>query len=49
MGDFQDNFQRLMLMPGVAAGFGMSGARDDETFQDYLNEKMQKARNFTSF
>ena len=42
MGDFQDNFQRLMLMPGVAAGFGMSGARDDETFQDYLNERMQK-------
>ena len=42
MGDFQDNFQRLMLMPGGAAGFGMPGARNDQTFQDYLNERIQK-------
>ena len=43
MGDFnQDAFQRLMMMPGGAAGFGMSGAGRDETFQDYLNKKMQE-------
>ena len=43
MGDFnQDAFQRLMIMPGGAAGFGMSGAGRDESFQDYLNKKMQE-------
>ena len=43
MGDFnQDAFQRLMIMPGGAAGFGMSGAGRDEAFQDYLNKKMQE-------
>jgi hypothetical protein len=43
MGDFnQDAFQRLMMMPGVAAGFGMSGAGKDASFQDYLNERMMK-------
>ena len=43
MGDFnQDAFQRLMMMPGGAAGFGMSGAGRDESFQDYMNKKMQE-------
>lgn len=43
MGDFnQDAFQRLMIMPGGAAGFGMSGAGRDESFQDYLNKKMRE-------
>jgi|TARA_E500000318_G_C3389128_1_gene145251 hypothetical protein len=43
MGDFnQDAFQRLMMIPGVAAGFGMSGAGKDASFQDYLNERMMK-------
>ena len=43
MGDFnQDAFQRLMMMPGGAAGFGMSGAGRDQSFQDYMNKKMQE-------
>lgn len=43
MGDFnQDAFQRLMMMPGGAAGFGMSGAGRDQNFQDYMNKKMQE-------
>ena len=43
MGDFnQDAFQRLMMMPGGAAGFGMSGAGRDQAFQDYMNKKMQE-------
>ena len=43
MGDFnQDAFQRLMMMPGGAAGFDMSGAGRDQSFQDYLNKKMQE-------
>ena len=43
MGDFnQDVFQRLMMMPGGAAGFGMSGAGRDQSFQDYMNKKMQE-------
>tara|TARA_B000000532_G_C18522281_1_gene257795 strand:- start:142 stop:447 length:306 start_codon:yes stop_codon:yes gene_type:complete len=43
MGDFnQDAFQRLMMMPGGAAGFGMSGAGRDQSFQEYMNKKMQE-------
>jgi hypothetical protein len=43
MGDFnQDAFQRLMMMPGGAASFGMPGAGRDQNFQDYMNKKMQE-------
>tara|TARA_R100000781_G_scaffold76620_1_gene47577 strand:+ start:399 stop:689 length:291 start_codon:yes stop_codon:yes gene_type:complete len=43
MGDFNqvDAFQKLMMMPGAAAG-GMPNTRGDQFFQEYMNKKMQE-------
>jgi len=35
-------FQNFMMMPGGATGFGMPGAGRDQSFQDYMNKKMQE-------
>ena len=36
-------FQDFMMTPGLAAGAGLSGAGRDQTFQDYLNKRMQES------
>ena len=35
-------FQNLMMMPGGAAGLGMPEAGRDQSFQDYMNKRMQE-------
>jgi 50S ribosomal subunit-associated GTPase HflX len=35
-------FQNFMIMPGGAAGLGMSGAGRDQSFQDYMNKRMRE-------
>ena len=44
MGDFNNPFQTLMMMPGGSAGFGLSGVGRDETLQDYLKKLMQESQ-----
>ena len=35
-------FQNFMMMPGGAAGLGMPEAGRDQSFQDYINKRMQE-------
>ena len=35
-------FQNFMMMPGGAAGLGMPEAGRDQSFQDYMNKRMQE-------